>query len=287
MMSGRASPDELASIMNAGADDYLVKPPTITQLRARVRAALRLKAAQDRSDRLNRDLLALNHDLESALHSRDSDLVHARNALVLALAEIVNYRDTETGSHLLRLQHYCSSLSEEARQMPSFGTQVDRHFVEMLGCCAPLHDIGKVGLPDHILLKPGKLSDDERKIMQTHTTMGAETLEKVARKHGFARSFLQMGIEVARHHHERFDGRGYPDQLAGDSIPLSARIVAIADVYDALRSARVYKPAFSHERTVQIMIHESPGHFDPALLDIFSRCAFDFDRIHRECQHSE
>ncbi|MFL5328549.1 MAG: response regulator [Gemmataceae bacterium] len=284
MMSGRASPDELANIMNAGADDYLVKPPTITQLRARVRASLRLKAAQGRSDTLNRNLLSMNRDLEANLLARDSDLVHARNALVLALAEIVNYRDTETGSHLLRLQYYCSLLADEARKLPSFASQIDRYFVEMLACCAPLHDIGKVGLPDNILLKPGKLTPDERIVMQTHTTMGAETLEKVARQHGFARGFLQMGIEITRHHHERFDGTGYSDRLAGEAIPLSARIVAIADVYDALRSPRVYKPAFSHEKTVQIMTQESAGHFDPALLSVFISCAAQFDRIYQDCE---
>jgi HD-GYP domain-containing protein (c-di-GMP phosphodiesterase class II) len=152
----------------------------------------------------------------------------------------------------------------------------------MLECCAPLHDIGKLGLPDHILLKPGKLTPDERILMQTHTTIGADTLKEVAKQHGFARVFLQMAIDITRHHHERFDGMGYPDGLAGTSIPLSARIVAIADVYDALRSRRIYKPALSHAATLQLMTEASNGHFDPSLMHVFHRCATLFDKTFGE-----
>jgi response regulator RpfG family c-di-GMP phosphodiesterase len=152
----------------------------------------------------------------------------------------------------------------------------------MLECCVPLHDIGKAALPDHILAKPGKLTPDERFLMQTHTTIGAETLEKVARHHGFAQAFLQMAIEIARHHHERWDGQGYPDRLSGDAIPLSARIVALGDVYDALRSRRIYKPALSHAITVRMMTEEFAGHFDPALVEVFQRQAPKFEKIFRE-----
>ena len=159
---------------------------------------------------------------------------------------------------------------------------IDANFIDMVECCAPLHDIGKVGIPDHILLKPGKLTPDERLQMQSHTLIGAETLAEVALKHGTALAFLQMSIEIARHHHERYDGTGYPDRLVGNDIPLAARIVAIGDVYDALRSRRSYKPALSHLSTVQLMIEGSPGHFDPALIPIFTRCTDRFDRIFRE-----
>src|SRR6202022_1144233 len=137
----------------------------------RIKGALRLKDAQDRSDELNRHLLAVNHELEQNLNARDSDLVHARNGLVLALAKCVEYRDGETGSHLLRLQRYSRCLAEEAASSPLFADQIDPNFIEMLECCAPLHDLGKIGLPDHILLKPGKLTSDERIIMQTHTVL--------------------------------------------------------------------------------------------------------------------
>jgi response regulator RpfG family c-di-GMP phosphodiesterase len=216
------------------------------------------------------------------LTARDSDLVQARNALVLTLAKLVEHRDNETGAHLVRLQRYSRVLAEAAAASAPFAGQIDPNFVEMLECCAPLHDIGKLGLPDHILLKPGRLTPDERILMQAHTTIGADTLKEVAKQHGFARVFLQMAIDITRHHHERYDGMGYPDGLAGANIPLSARIVAIADVYDALRSRRVYKPALSHGATVQMMTEASSGHFDPSLLQTFLRCAPTFDKVFRE-----
>jgi response regulator RpfG family c-di-GMP phosphodiesterase len=282
MFSGRASADEMSQMLLAGADDYLTKPFSLVQLQARVEAALRLKEAQDRSDLLTRHLLTVNTELEQSLSARDSDLVHARNALVLALAKLVEHRHTETGTHLMRLQRYTRALAEEAAVVPGFAGQIDPHFIQMLECCAPLHDIGKVGLPDHILLKPGKLDPDERILMQTHTVIGAETLQEVARHHGASLVFLQMAIDIARHHHERWDGTGYPDRLSGADIPLSARLVAVADVYDALRSRRVYKPALAHEAALQIMLEGSPGHFDPALLPILKRCGPRFNQIHRE-----
>jgi putative two-component system response regulator len=266
----------------AGADDYLTKPFSVVQLQGRVKAALRLKEAQDRSELLTRRLLTVNAELEGNLTTREGDLIHARNALVLALAKLVEHRDTETGAHLLRLQRYSRCLAEAAADSPSFAGQIDRHFIEMLECCTPLHDIGKVALPDHILLKPGKLTPDERVLMQTHTLIGAETLKEVAKHHGSALAFLQMAIDITRHHHERFDGQGYPDRLAGSDVPLAARIVAIADVYDAMRSRRIYKPALSHSATLQLMTEGSAGHFDPALLQVFQRCAPQFEQIFHE-----
>jgi response regulator RpfG family c-di-GMP phosphodiesterase/serine/threonine protein kinase len=282
MFSGRASSDEMAQTLLVGADDSLTKPVSIVQLRARVRAALRLKDAQDRSDLLNRNLLTLNHELEQNLSARDSDLVHARNALVLALAELATRRDGETGAHLMRLQRFGRCLAEAAATIAPFAGQIDPHFIRMLEICAPLHDIGKVALPDHILLKPGKLDADERLLMQTHTVAGAETLERVAQRHGSAVAFLRMAIDIARHHHERYDGTGYPDHLAGEDIPLAARIVSIADVYDALRCRRSYKPALSHAAAVELITEKSPGQFDPLLLQAFQRCASAFEQIARE-----
>jgi response regulator RpfG family c-di-GMP phosphodiesterase len=203
MFSGRASADEMAQTLLAGADDYLTKPFSVVQLQARVRSMLRLKSAQDRLDAVNRNLLSVNSELERSLTARNCDLVHARNALVLALAKLVQSRDTETGAHLVRLQRYSRCLAEEAATVPAFASRIDPAFVEMLECCAPLHDIGKVGLPDHILLKPGKLDAEERLQMQAHTVIGSDTLRQVAQQHGAALAFLQMGTDIARHHHER------------------------------------------------------------------------------------
>src|ERR1022692_841469 len=195
MLSGRATEDEMALMMRAGADDYLSKPFSLVQLRERIKAALRLKVAQERSDLLNRNLLTVNHQQEQGLLARDSDLIQARNALVLALAEMVGQRDAETGAHLMRLRHYARCLAEEAGKSPSFAIQIDDHFLQMLDCCTPLHDIGKVGVPDHILQKPGRLSDEERLIMQRHTVIAAATLQKVAKAHGFSIAFFQMAVD--------------------------------------------------------------------------------------------
>jgi response regulator RpfG family c-di-GMP phosphodiesterase len=282
LVSAHGTSDDVGQVLAAGADDYLTKPFSPIQLVARAKAALRLKDAQDRTDVLNRHLLAINHELEQNVGARDSDLIHARNALVLALAKLVEYRDSETGAHLLRLQKYGRCLAEEAASCPNYSGQIDANFIQMLECCAPLHDIGKVGLPDHILLKPGKLDPDERIIMQAHTIIGADTLKTVLQQHGSAVAFLQMAHDIARHHHERFDGKGYPDRLEGTAIPLAARMVAICDVYDALRSRRIYKPALSHNATIQMMAEASPGQFDPALIEVFHKCSPLFDRIFQE-----
>jgi response regulator RpfG family c-di-GMP phosphodiesterase len=282
MFSGAASGDDLSRILLAGADDFVTKPFSVVQLRARVKTALRLKDAQDRSDVLNRELLVVNAELEQALEARDDELIRARNGLVLALAKIVEHRSTETGKHLQRLQRFCRVLAEEAATVPAFAPVIDANFIRALEDAVPLHDIGKAALPDHVLNKPGPLGSEERLIMQAHTTIGADTLREVARQHPFATGFLHVAIDIARAHHERWDGTGYPDRLAGHDIPLVARIAALADVYDALRSRRVYKPGLSHHTAVLTMTDGSAGHFDPALLDVFRRVAPQFDRIFRE-----
>jgi response regulator RpfG family c-di-GMP phosphodiesterase len=282
MFSGATSPDEMAELLLAGADDYLTKPSSVVQLQGRVQSALRLKDAQDRSAALNHQLLTVNAELERSLTARNSDLVEARNALVLALAKLVEHREGDVSKHTLRMQRYGRCLAERAARTAPFETQINDSFVEMLACCVPLHDVGKVGLPDHILMKPGKLTSEERLLMQAHTVIGADTLGQVAKEHGFALAFLQMAVDITRHHHERWDGSGYPDRLVGTDIPLAARLVALCDVYDALRSRRVYKPALAHAAAVQIMSEASPGHFDPALVQVFQGCAAEFERIFLE-----
>ncbi len=282
MFSGRATGDEMALLQLSGVDDYLTKPLSRVQLRGRVKAALRLKDAQDRSSALNRELQAMNQELERNLTARSSDLIHTRNGLVLALAKVVECRDGESGAHLQRLQHYARCLAEEAANAPAFSDQIDANFLELLVACAPLHDIGKVGLPDHILCKAGKLDREERLVMQTHTVIGADTLRTVAQQHGPAMGFLQMAIDIARHHHERFDGKGYPDRLADTDIPLAARLLTVGDVYDALRSRRSWKPALSHAAALELMMEGAGSQFDPALMHAFQRCAPRYERIFRE-----
>jgi response regulator RpfG family c-di-GMP phosphodiesterase len=282
MLSGEVGADEMALHLAAGADDYLPKSASVTQLVARVKASLALKEAQDRSDLLNRNLLAVNAELERNLSARAGDLVHARNGLILALAELAELRTHHGVAHLLRLQRYTRLLAEEAGRLPVFSGQIDSTFRDMLEACAPLHDIGQVALPDHILQKAGKLDAEERLIMQSHTTIGADILQGIAQRHRTALGFLQMAIDIARHHHEAYDGTGYPDRLAGTSIPLAARLVCLADVYDALRSRRPQRPPLAHMLAVELITGGMPTRFDPHLLTIFRRCADQFERIYRE-----
>ncbi len=284
LMSGNDQADTMAQLLLCGADDFLTKPFSRTQLRARVRCALRLKDAQDRSGQLTAHLLAANLKIEGSLHGEHADLVQSRNAVVLALAKLVEHKASEKGGHLVRVQRYCRCLAEEAVKASPYAEQIDANFIEMMVACAPLHDIGKVCLPDHILHKPGKLTPDERLLMQQHTIIGAETLQEVTRQHPGAMAFLQMALDLVRHHHERWDGRGYPDRLAGTDIPLAARLLTVGDVYDALRSRRVYKPALAHRPALQVMHDWSPGQFDPALLQVLLRCECHFERIFREVQ---
>jgi response regulator RpfG family c-di-GMP phosphodiesterase/tRNA A-37 threonylcarbamoyl transferase component Bud32 len=282
MFSGQSAPDDLAGLMLAGADDFLTKPFSVPQFYGRVKTALRLKEAQDRSDDLNHKLLLANSDLERTLSSRGTDLHEVRSALVMGLARLVQMREGDGGQRLERMRRYVRALAEEAATLPAYAGQIDEAFIELVATCAPLHDIGKVGLPDHILLKPGKLAPDERILMQAHTTIGAQVLKELADEHAAARTFLTTAADIVRSHHERHDGAGYPDRLSGPSIPLAARLVAVADVYDALRCRRSYKPALAHQAAVQLITESSPGQFDPALMPAFQAVASKFEQTFKE-----
>jgi response regulator RpfG family c-di-GMP phosphodiesterase len=287
MISGGISSDDMAEVLDLGADDYLTKPLNRHQLIARAKAALLHKAAQDQAEQLHEKLLCLNADMEQTLNARSSDLVLARNALIFALARIVQSRTNETKEHLLRLQAYVRILGAEARKLPRFARQINEAFLQTLEACAILHDIGNVALPDDIL-RAGACSAEERLIAQSHTTIGAETLGAVAKRDTSAVAFWEMAIDVARHHHERFDGRGFPDGLRDNDIPLAARVVAIADAYDSLRAPDARGTPLSHGATVDVLVQSSPGQFDPLLLQAFEKCETEFDRVFRaHCQATQ
>jgi response regulator RpfG family c-di-GMP phosphodiesterase/serine/threonine protein kinase len=260
-------------------DDHVSRAAPASELAARVRLALRLKEAEERTERLESHLLATNSQLEQIVQQRDNTDHQAQDVLIFAMAKMAEMRGQETGEHLLRMQAYVRVLAEEARSLPAFASAIDDSFVRMIERCVLLHDIGKVGIPDYILLKPGKLDAEERSIMESHTTLGANMLEAVARRHGANLAFLQMAIDVTRHHHESYDGSGYPGGLVGEAIPLAARITTIADVYDALRSKLVYKPGLSHVAARRILLNPTQGQFDPALIAAFRQCEAGFEQI--------
>jgi len=209
----------------------------------------------------------------------------ARDATILALAKLAEHRDPETGAHLERVQIYCRLLSEYLAQTPKYAETIDKNFIETIVRSSPLHDIGKVGVPDHILLKTGKLTTEEFEIMKKHAVIGGDTISALI-KEGRNQSFLQMGRDIAYYHHEKYNGKGYPFGLEGENIPLPARIAAVADVYDALTTKRVYKKAFSHEKA-RTIIHEERGiHFDPDIVDAFNACEEEFKQLAAELADS-
>ncbi|MCA9274002.1 MAG: HD-GYP domain-containing protein [Phycisphaerales bacterium] len=227
-----------------------------------------------------RRLVRANRVLGQQVQRKDSDLIAAREGMILGLAKLADYRDTDTGQHLDRICEYSCLLAKAAsRKYP----EISDHFIRSIRLAASLHDIGKVGIPDAILLKPGALLPHERELIEKHTIMGAQTLTSIRDRFG-EDELLDLGIDIALCHHERWDGTGYPNRLRGNEIPFAARIVAIADVYDALTSARVYKPALSHTRAIEIMREGRATQFDPVLLDVFMSIAEEVDTVRRTLQ---
>jgi len=209
---------------------------------------------------------------------RGQERNEARDGIMMAMAKLAESRDPETGKHLERVQNYCRALAEELAGLPKYNDVITPEFINTLVWSSPLHDIGKVGVPDDILLKPGRLTPEEFEIMKRHSVIGGDTIKALIER-GRRRDFLQMAMEIAYHHHEKFDGSGYPFQLAGEAIPLAARIVALADVYDALTSVRVYKQAMPHDEAYSLIMNGKGLHFDPDVVDAFARRAEDFAKL--------
>jgi response regulator RpfG family c-di-GMP phosphodiesterase len=224
-----------------------------------------------------------NEVLEDEVRKRSTALLQTRDAVIFGLAKLADSRDRETGQHLERLQELVCLL---ARQLVGTHPEVDEAWIERLRLAAVLHDIGKVGIPDSILLKAGPLTPAERRIMQSHAELGDECLAAIDQRLG-ENDFLAMARDIAHYHHERWDGKGYPCGLRGVDIPLAARIVALADVYDAARSKRVYKPAQSHAVVREIILSNRGKHFDPAIVDAFVQVESLFERVRRDEEELE
>lgn len=197
----------------------------------------------------------------------------------MLLASVVETRDNETGGHVQRTQHYLKALAKQLQPHPGFARYLTEHQTDILFKSAPLHDIGKVGIPDSILLKPGKLDPEEFEIMKTHTTLGFDAIENAERRLGVEVEFLACAKEIALNHQEKWDGSGYPRKLVGSEIPISARLMAVADVYDALTTRRVYKDAIPHDTAVAIIIEGAGRHFDPDVVVAFAAIADEFEVI--------
>jgi putative two-component system response regulator len=240
-------PQDAVMGLEAGADDYVRKPFDPGELIMRVNAGQRV---------INLETSGLT---------------------IFALARLAESRDSETGEHLERVRSYCSLLAHELQKRSPFHEVIDDKFIQLIYETSPLHDIGKVAIPDSILLKPGRLTREEFDVMKTHTVRGAETIAAMRSEFPNA-SFLHMAHDIILSHHEKFDGTGYPQGLSGREIPLSARIMAVADVYDALTSARVYKDAYSHEHASLLITHDSGTHFDPDIVAAFLACESQFEK---------
>lgn len=275
LVSAMASTAERLAGYDAGADDYIIKPFDHDELLAKVRIHFRLRSAMEDLWSANGKIHQFNSELERMVAERTTEVVATRDIAIFVLAKLAESRDPETGEHLERIRNYCRILAEELGREGPYQELADEAFAEDIYQSSPLHDIGKVGIPDAILLKPARLTLEEFEIMKQHTTIGAKALEDAVR-HNTSGGFLTMAIEIARHHHERYDGRGYPDGLAGRGIPLSARVLAVADVYDALTSPRVYKPAYEPELARQMIAEENGKHFDPVVVEAFQARYDDF-----------
>ena len=271
-LTARADMEDERLGLALGAVDYITKPISPPILLARVATHLALKASAD----FLRDKSAY---LEREVALRTLEVQAIQDVTIMAMTSLAETRDNETGNHIRRTQLYVKALAEHLRDHPRFAHVLTDRMIDLLYKSAPLHDIGKIGIPDAILLKPGKLTVEEFETMKTHTTLGRNAIEEAERRLGMRVAFLSVSKEIAYSHQEKWDGSGYPEGLKGDAIPVSARLMAVADVYDALISKRVYKPAFPHEQACATIVKGRGTHFDPDMVDAFVAIAQDFLHI--------
>jgi putative two-component system response regulator len=258
------SDESEAKGLEVGALDYITKPFNPVIVNARVKNHLELKRYSDQ--------------LEEMVREKTQELLVTRDVTIETLGSLAEYRDPETGGHIKRTMHYVKLLAEHLQNHPNFSHYLSNEMIEHLYKSAPLHDVGKVGVPDNILLKPGKLTDEEFAEIKNHTIYGRDALSVSSSKLG-SNSFLKVAQEMAYTHHEKWDGSGYPQGLCERDIPISGRLMAVADVYDALISQRVYKPAMPHQQAVEIIVSGNGTAFDPDIIEAFSALQDEFQRI--------
>jgi len=275
-----------ARCIELGAEDYLTKPFDSVLLKARVSACLERKHLHDQERHYRSEIERYNDELQDRVQQQVQQISSAQLGAIFAMSKLAESRDPETGEHLERMREYCKVISCRLRKLITYEATIDDQFVENIYLASPLHDIGKVGIMDNVLLKPGSLTSDEWVVMKTHPVIGADTLREVDRQHP-GNSLIRMGIDIAQSHHEKWDGSGYPYGLAGIDIPLVARILALGDVYDALTSKRCYKEAFTHEKSKSILEEGSGYHFDPDIVTAFLESEGEFKRIREFYQDSE
>jgi putative two-component system response regulator len=279
-LTAKAEVEDEKKGLELGAVDYITKPVSPPIVMARVKSHIMLKASAD----FLRDK-ALYLEIEVAKRTRE--VMAIQDVTILAMASLAETRDSDTGNHIRRTQYYVKALADKLKPHPRFSATLSDHFINVLFKSAPLHDIGKVGIPDRILLKPGKFTEDEFEIMKSHTTLGRDAIQHAEDSLGTSVEFLSMAKEIAYGHQEKWNGSGYPERIAGDAIPVSARLMAIADVYDALISRRVYKEGMSHEKAVMIISEGKGSHFDPDMVDAFIEIQEDFRAIAKRYADSD
>ncbi|HEY9199696.1 MAG TPA: HD domain-containing phosphohydrolase [Gammaproteobacteria bacterium] len=272
--------ESAAACIEQGAEDYLCKPFNPILLRARVAACLERKRLRDGERLRQQQIEQQNLLLGGRVDQQVRELSSAQLAAIFAMSKLAESRDPETGEHLDRMREYCVILARQLAELPRYRDLITQAFKDNLYAASPLHDIGKVGIPDEILRKRGRLTPDEWKIMRTHPLIGGDTLREVDRQYP-GNAFIRTGIDIAECHHERWDGGGYPRGLSGEQIPLVARILALADVYDALTSRRCYKEAFPHDQSRDIIVAQSGKHFDAEVVQAFLIREQEFIQVRR------
>lgn len=279
-LTAKAQEEDETKGLSLGAVDYITKPISPAILKERVKNHLLLKASREMLERQN-------EILEERVIERTAQLGELQDVAMVAMGALAESRDPETGNHIRRTQHYVRVLAQELAKNPKFKEYLTPDVITSLYKSAPLHDIGKVGIEDSILLKPGKLTDEEFDEMKNHTVYGRDAIAAAEKEIDSADNFLKFAKEIAFSHQEKWDGSGYPEGTSGDEIPISARLMAVADVYDALISKRVYKPPFPHEKAVAIILEGKGSHFDPDMVDAFEKVTEQFNEIAKTYKDEE